>query len=185
LRGGYSYDNFSLIDAASAKLTEIHRYHPYLELHYNKIWVKNSEGNKQQFHFLGISFGSKLGNNIDALDDGQINTIISSQTLSNVSTIQEGKIGNYEKYTVYPLKIDYGFLPWILKQNQIGFNAYGRTSFNTPDTPVNAGLGIFFANPKQVTSINGGAALQFNDVFKNGPTKEKSSVFFYVGYTIK
>lgn len=185
LRAGYSYDKFKLIDVSAAQLEEIHRYHPYLELHYNKIWVKNTSLTKQQFHFFGVSIGTKRANNIDNLEDGQINTILSSQTSSNVTTVEEGKIGSYQKYATFPLKIDYGYLPWLFRQNQIGFNAYGRTSFNMPDNPVNAGLGVFFANPSNVTSITGGVALQFNDVFDNSPINGKNSVFFYVGYTIK
>ena len=52
----------------------------------------------------------------------------------------------------------------------------------------NLGCGVYLADEKKPSNISGGFAWQFNDIFnkldKPGNTFEKSSNFFYVGYTI-
>jgi hypothetical protein len=186
LKAGYSYDRYKLIDLSSSTLSKTNRYLPFLDLHFNKVWVNNINTTKQLYTFFGASLGVHRGNNIDDLDDGQINTLVAQSAPNSVSTVETGKIGSYLQHTYYPLKADLGFLPYLFDQNVLGFNGYARANFKTPGNPVNTGLGIFFADPKKVTSINGGAAVQFNNIFKAGTaTKDKTSVFFYVGYTIK
>lgn len=185
-RGGFTYDKYTMIDTIAATAADVKKWGWGVALHYNKQWARpNSDNTRRTFLLFGASFGIKGGNNTDDLKDGSLNTTIVSSGQKSVVTSQDGKLGQYQGLTTLPLKLDFGVSPTIYGANIVGFNAYWRTSFRTPGNPTNLGMGMFFSGKDRPTSVIGGIAWQLNDIFHETQLVNTSSVFFYVGYTIK
>lgn len=183
--GGASYDKYKLIDTLNYQVNEQKKFTLFGEVHYNKVWTHNFGASKQRYFFLGLSAGLKGTNNMDDLKDGSFNTTRRHKDSLAITTVQAGKLGDYVGYTSLPIKADFGILPSIFDKNIIGFNVYARLNLRMPNNPLNTGAGIFFSDKDSPTSVIGGLAWQFNGINYQGDQLKNSSVFFYVGYTIK
>lgn len=197
LRPSFAYSQYSYIDTLVGgipKMNKVNKKESGVLLNIN-VQINNSKTDaaglvRNNYIFIGLQSGFARTNNYNDLDEVSINTTVISA--GNVSTTKSetGKFGQYKKYDVIPLNFDIGVTPRMFKHNYFGFNGYFRSNFLKPKNDCKAGIGIYLADEKHPSSITGGFAWQFNDIFnalqKNDKTTfEKSSIFFYVGYSIR
>ena len=180
-KAGFSYDKYTMLDTLAATQLDHKKMEPFLTAHYNKFYSWQTANKKDFYGLFGFSFGYKKTNNTESLDDG-----VGFNTISTIGTYlvgeqTDGKLGDFSQYDSFPLSLDFGIIPKMFDKNMIGFNFYGRAKFNQPKTPVNLGTGIFFAKDNEPTNVIGGIGWQVNNV----GNKPNSSVFVYIGYTIK
>jgi hypothetical protein len=196
LRGNINYDNLTYIynSNSQAIIDKTNRFSgkllANLNFQFNFDNTDAKTGNKYETYlFLGLSTGFSKVNNYGDLDDITATTYqFGSNTSVEAEKTTTGKAGQYTVYNAMPLNIDIGYTPRILQNNTIGFNSYFRTNFFKEKNASNAGLGLYIAKKDKPSNVIGGLAWQFNDLtntlHKTGSLTEKSSVFFYVGYTI-
>jgi len=197
LRPSLSYTQYNYIATSAAVIDKIKKVEAGLLLNFNLQFNldKKTPGIgvghdplKRHYLFAGVQSGYTHANNYSDLDDVQLSTIINTAGNATVYKTETAKSGSYVGYNVIPLNIDVGITPRIFQHNYFGFNSYLRTNFLKSKNSTNAGVGIYLADEKKPSNIAGGLAWQFNDVFdvlkKAGGTFERSSLFFYVGYTI-
>jgi hypothetical protein len=190
-RGGINYEKFTYIDTLTFSASTKKKLLAFVNLHGNKLWKFNYKKHPSRKHYiiLGGSVGLKHGNNFEDLLDGSASVIKSKDSLAIISST-DGKLGNYKGFATCPINIDFGYIPSILGKNVVGFNGYLREKLGAPNTgktgknPFNLGYGLFFSKKEAITSVIGGIAWQFNDVFVKNDKLKQSTIFFYVGYTI-
>lgn len=140
------------------------------------------------YHFIGTSIGRKKISNLETLGDVQLQTISGSSETSQVVKVDKGKAGQLDLATASYLYIDYGFMPTLFGDNQIGFNGYYRGNYGGFKTVNNLGFGVFFSKKDVPEGILGGVAFQLNDINNNLEKEEnllqRSTIFFYVGYNL-
>lgn len=198
LRGGLNYDNLSYIynsnnTAIIAKTNSLTgRLLFNWNYQFNLTRIKTGgvkPDTTETYLFLGFSSGFSRLNNYNDLNDITARTLKFGNTSgTEATTIVTGKNGQYKVYSAVPLNVDVGYTPRIFKTNTIGFNSYFRTNFFKTQNTADAGVGIYISKKDIPSNIIGGLAWQFNDIGnelqKPGSLTERSSVFFYVGYTI-
>lgn len=196
LRPSFTFAQYAYVDTTLAGIPKMDKVSKKeagilvnLNFQINKSRIVNGVS-RDHYFFIGLQSGYTRTNNYNDLDDVTITTNSITAGNTTISKSETGKFGQYQKYDVIPLNFDFGVTPRMFKHNFFGFNTYFRSNFNKPKNDCKAGVGIYLADEKKPSSITGGFAWQFNDIFNalqknNKSTFEKSSIFFYVGYTIK
>lgn len=139
--------------------------------------------------FLGLSSGYQKISNYNDLDDVEANTYqFGSTAATAVYVNQAGKLGTYESYNSLPINFDIAYTPKMFGLSNVGFNAYFRTNLYKKNNTANLGIGLYNTKSKEPASVVGGLAWQFNDLGNTlGKTDnliQRSSVFFYIGFTL-
>jgi hypothetical protein len=200
LRPQISYKQYSYVDTVvlDYKLNKENKVEGSvllnINIQLNRIGSRIKDGimikdpKKRNYVFFSFQTGFKQINNYSDLDDGEIITVKSISGAKSIQTTETGKFGNYKRSNTMPLNLDLAFTPRIFKTNYIGFNFYFRTNLFKDANSSNVGFGTYLADPKKPSKISGGIGWQFNDVSdklkKNNSIFQRSSAFFYVGYSI-
>jgi len=189
IRPQLSYTNYTYLDTLQIKSNDVNKWETGVMAHvnYQVNWADSVSG-KESYLFLGISTGYKRANNYDQLDDGVYEVFLDSTGNAAIVTETSGKKGTYVGYNTMPLNIDIAWLPEIFEKNLFGINTYFRTNFFKEKNTSDIGIGVFLAQDGKPRNIIGGLAWQFNDIGnkldKEDNLIERSSVFFYVGFSI-
>jgi hypothetical protein len=184
-----AYTNYTYLDTLQIKSNDIKKWESAVMFHvnYQVNWADSTSG-KESYLFLGISTGYKRANNYDQLDDGVYEALLDSTGNASIVTETEGKKGNYVGHNTMPVNVDIAWLPEIFEKNLFGINTYFRTNFFKEKNTSDLGIGVFLAQDGKPRNIIGGLAWQFNDISnkldKDDSLIERSSIFFYVGFSI-
>lgn len=184
LKAGLSYDKYAMLDTLNYSKTELKKLQPFASLNKNWFYTSKTSNDHPVYSLAGISFGYKVTNNTEDLDDGIGSTLLGSAPNYSVGKQDAGKLGDYQTYHSFPLRLDYGILPRLFGKNILGINAFARAGINEPKTPINLGTGVFFSKDNEPTNVVGGFGWQFNNVVHKS-LMSNSSVFVYIGYTIQ
>lgn len=197
LRPTLSYTQYNYVDSITGGtpvLTKVNKIEGGVFISFNfqfnqdKHTASGIDHFKHHYFFAGLQTGYNVINNYSDLDEVQMSTFITPMGNVIAEKTETGKFGKYQNYKVIPLNIDLAVTPRMFKHNYFGFNSYFRSDFLKEKNASKIGVGIYLADEKKPSNISGGFAWQFNDVFnklkKPGTALDKSSVFFYIGYSI-
>jgi len=197
IRAGIRYDQFETIDTISSSLFSLDKKKilslnmlAHLNWQFRNVSGTGDETRTNYIQFLGVAFGYKDHNDFEDLTKASILTTFQSNSTQTLVKEEEGRIGPINEFGRFVFNADYGFIPRIMDEWSIGLNLFFRGEFfGEVDYNVwNSGLGFFFVEEGSPSSVQGGIACHFKDMF-NGKESDKdfferSTIYFYVGYNI-